>query len=169
MKKRITFLTLSALCLSILAISNVWADQYLGETTWTSTITDSSDNQPNTTFTVTGGIDKINSHYFLFQGYVIPPDDLPYVLSGSGVLTGDNLILTLTSSQEHNSQWLDTGILQVSLNKATLSGTFYEVRTDLSPIRTYSDGYSIGTLTLSGKAIRLNPVNPATQMLLLDN
>ena len=99
MKKRIAFLMLlSVLCLSVLAASNSWADKYLGETTWTVTITDSSDNQSNTTFTLTGGINKINSHYFLFQGYVIPPSDLPYILSGSGVLVGNNLVLTLTSS-----------------------------------------------------------------------
>ena len=170
MKKRIAFLMLlSVLCLSVLAASNSWADKYLGETTWTVTITDSSDNQSNTTFTLTGGINKINSHYFLFQGYVIPPSDLPYILSGSGVLVGNNLVLTLTSSQEHTSQWCDTGILHASLNMSTLSGTFYEVRTDLSPTKTYAYGYSIGTLTLSGKEIPLNPIIPANQMLLLDN
>ena len=170
MNKKITYVILGILLLSVLVISNAWADRYLGETTWTVTITSSSDDNPPEAITLTGGISRVNSSYYLFQGYVLDPNSLdpPVILSGSGVVIDNNLILTLKVSQDHPSGWRDTGVLRATLNRTTLNGTFYEVHTDLSPDRTYDEGYNIGTLSRSGKTIPLNPVMAPINQLLLD-
>ena len=170
MRKKMTFLVLSIWFLLALTIPNAMADTYLGQTTWTVEISESSSNPPGVTLTLTGGITRVGGTYYLFQGYVLPPDgDLPFVLSGSGVLIGKNLLLTLTTSQEHTSSWRDTGVLRATIDKTSLNGSFYEVRTDLDlSDKTFHREYSLGTLTRTGQAISLTPANAAMLILLLE-
>ena len=160
MKTKVCVFSLGAFLFLAMAIPQVQASTFLGQTTWTVTITETSnDTPPGTTFTITGSISMVGGAYYLFQGYVSPQDDLPYVVSGSGVLINDNLILTLSSSQDHSdNDWSDTGIMRCTINKSNFNGTFYEIQTDLDRAatpKTISHGYTIGTLTCTGGVLPL--------------
>jgi hypothetical protein len=165
MRARITVLVLSAFIILGFNTSSARAGgsvTYLGKTTWTFTITDSTKQSDiGMTATITGGISKIGDEFYLFQGYVISPDDGPFVVSGSGFLmkgtTGNTLEFTLSESQHHtDSTWRDGGVMHISIDETTLNGTFYDIGHDFktdSTDRQFDERFSAGTLTLNGSTI----------------
>ena len=157
MKAKVCFWVLGAWLILALTIPPVQASTYLGQYTWTFTITESSSELPPFTITLTGGISKVGGSYYLFQGYIIVPDDFPIVLTGSGVLLNDTLYLTLADSQNPTDNSSDgTGILRVTINKSTLDGNFYEVGTDLdTSYKIIDHSYCIGTLKCTGGTLPL--------------
>jgi hypothetical protein len=157
MKAKVCFWVLGVLLILALTNPPAQASTYLGQYTWTITITESSSELPPFAITLTGGISKVGGSYYLFQGYIIVPDDFPVMLSGSGVLLEDTLYLTLGDSQNHTDNSSDdTGILRVTINKSTLNGDFYEVSTDLDTSdKQIQHGYSIGTLQCTGGTLPL--------------
>ena len=177
MRGKIAVLALTALIILGLSASQalaVNAVTYLGKTTWTAKITDDTDpTKIGITFTITGGISKVGDEFYLFQGYVIPDDDGPFVLSGAGFLNGNTLVFTLADSQDHTSKtWRDSGVMHVSIDKSTQNGTFYDIGHDfdtgLSRNCLIKD-YTAGTLTLKGSPIPLAPALAGSQQLLLLN
>jgi hypothetical protein len=174
MRARIAVLAISSLIVLGLTSSNALAVSlnYLGKTTWTFTITDSTKQSDiGGSATVTGAISKVGDEFYLFQGYVILPDDGPVVMSGSGFMMGNTLEFTVSMSQNHTSNtWRDSSTGRLSLDRTTLNGTFYDIGHDFKtdPADRRFDGrYSAGTLTRSGPAIPLN-ASPAPLQLLLD-
>ena len=121
MKVKVSVLALTLVLILGLSSSQVQAvstPQYLGKTTWEITITD--DTNPakiGAKFTITGGVTKVGDEFYLFQGYVIPDGDGPFVVSGSGFLNGNTLEFTLSESQRHTSDtWRDSGVMHVSMD-----------------------------------------------------
>lgn len=161
MKKKVSVCVIGSFLFLAMVIPQVQASTFLGETTWTITISENSgNNNPiGATFTLTGGISKVGGNYYLFQGYLSIPDELPSVLSGAGVLSNDNLILTASSSRNDSEiAKSDTGVIRIVLNKTTLNGTFYEVRTVLdneTNPKTISHGYTIGSINCTGQVLPL--------------
>jgi hypothetical protein len=176
MKGRISILALTVVLILGLGAATALASNvtYLGKTTWTATITDSFPDATKITgtFTVTGGISKVGDEFYLFQGYVIPSGDGPFVMSGSGFMNGSTLVFTLSESQQHTSEtWRDSGVMHIEVDKTNLSGTFYDIGTDFDtgPARTFGNHrYTAGTLTRSGGLIPLAPGLTASQLLLLE-
>ncbi len=175
MKRRICVLTLTALLFLGLSIAQALAAgsvTYLGKTTWTATINDSTQaGQVGATFTITGGVSKVGDEFYLFQGYVTPSGDGPFIISGSGVLIGNTLFFTLTESQRHTDTWRDGGVMHVEIDKTSQGGTFYDIGHDFdtkSTSRAFDQRYTAGTLTLAGAPIPLG-ANLAPQQLLLLN
>jgi hypothetical protein len=172
---KIAVLALTALIILGLSASQALAVNsvtYLGKTTWTATITDDTNSTKiNQTFTVTGGISKVGDEFYLFQGYVIPNGDGPFVMSGSGFLNGTTLEFTLSESQQHTSEtWRDGGVMHVSIDKSTQNGTFYDIGHDFDQGgRTWDQRFTAGTLTLKGSPIPMAPALAASQELLLLN
>lgn len=174
MRTKIIVLALSSLTILGLSISSAWAGRsvtYLGKTTWTFTITDSTKQSDiGMSATVTGGISKVGDEFYLFQGYIILPDDGPVVMSGSGFLMGNTLEFTLCISQYHTSNtWRDTSTGHLSLDKTSLNGTFYDIGYDFKtdPTDRKFDGrYSVGTLTRTGHSIPFNMSLAPIQLLL---
>jgi hypothetical protein len=84
-------------------------------------------------------------------GRVAPPDDDPFILTGSGIILGTRLYMNLISTQHHTSEsWLDSGVMQVriDLDKDDWSGDFYEIRNDLNTeTPQVAHGFSLGTLS----------------------
>lgn len=84
-------------------------------------------------------------------GKVTPPDDDPFIITGSGVILGTKLYMNLTSTQHHTSEsWLDSGIMQVRIDLAQTDwpGDFYEIRNDLDTATSQvHHGFSLGTLS----------------------
>ncbi|MCX5888523.1 MAG: hypothetical protein NTY36_03625 [Deltaproteobacteria bacterium] len=173
MRAKIAVLSLTALVILGLSVSQALAVNsvnYLGKTTWTAAITDDTDpTAMGNAFTVTGGISKVGDEFYLFQGYVIPEGDGPFVLSGSGFMNGNTLVFTLSSSQDHtNKTHRDSGVMHVSIDKTTLNGTFYDISTIFDKdARTFGQHYTAGTLTLKGQPIPLAPALAGLQQLLL--
>ena len=174
MRRNIAVLILSSLIILMLSASNSLAGSsvsYLGKTTWTISITDSTKpSDIGMSGTITGGISKVGDEFYLFQGYIIVPGDGPVVMSGSGFVSGNTLTLTLCESQYHTSStWRDSGVTHVSVDKTTLDGTFYSIgydfKTDPSD-RKFDDRYSAGTLTRTGPVIPVNIPFVPLQLLL---
>jgi hypothetical protein len=180
MKGKMAVLALTLVLILGLSSSQAQAastPQYLGQTTWTAYINQSTDPENlNVSFPVTGGITKVGGNFYLFQGYVAPDGEKPFVLAGSGVIINNRLLLNLSTTQDHSpGSWRDTGMMQVNLDTAAgqnyLSGTFYEVGHDFNPSggeEPFDQRFTGGTLTLSGLPINLNPgtMAPISSLLL---
>ena len=172
MKRRISVLALTMLFLLGLSIAHALAASsvtYLGKSTWTATITDSTQNQTGATFTITGGISKVGGEFYLFQGYVNPDNDGPFIIGGSGVLIGNTIYFTLSESQNHTSTWRDGGVMHVEIDKTSQGGTFYDIGHDFDTnARTFDQRYTAGTLTRTGSPIPLASSLAAPELLLLN-
>ena len=163
MRTKISVLAISSLVILWLSAANTLAGSpvnYLGKTTWTFTITDSTKHDDiGMSLTVTGGISKVGDEFYLFQGYLVVPNDGPFVMSGSGFMSGNTLTFTCRASQSHTSSpWRDGGVVQLSIDKTTLNGTFYSIGYDFNTDpgdRIFDDRYSSGTLTRTGPVISL--------------
>jgi hypothetical protein len=165
--------------LSILAESAVLAaPQYLGETTWTLTITQTEDGpvSPPVLVTMKGCITRMGGAYYTTQIYVDPAPDGNPIGSGGGILVGNLLYLTLNHSQQHVGTDRETGVTHVELDKATLNGTFYQVvrsfdtaSAGANPV--FTDHFWAGTLTRTGQSINLTPASgvASTSLLLLED
>jgi hypothetical protein len=172
----VVLVIMAAVWLLLLGAPGQAAAQFLGQSTWTVSIAqDEKGPVSNKSFTMTGAVTRLGGTYYAMQGYVILPDDGPFMLAGGGVLIGEALFLTLTTSQLHtDSPWRDTGVMQVQLNKTTLSGTFYEVghdfRADSSgPSPVFDSRFTAGTVTLAGPPIPLSSsLTGPTSLLLTD-
>lgn len=179
MRGKLAVLALIALIILGLNVSQVLAANavtYLGKTTWTATITDDTNSTKiNQTFTVTGGISKVGDEFYLFQGYVMPNGDGPFVMSGSGFLNANTntLEFTLSESQQHTSEtWCDSGVMHVTIKTSDQSGSFYDIGHDFNPAvgqRVFDERYTAGTLALKGSPINLAPALAGAQQLLLLN
>jgi hypothetical protein len=160
MKVKISVLALTAMLFLGLTAANALAGNsfnFLGQTTWTVTISE-RETGPVTPFsiTMTGAISKLGPNYYLFQGSVQIPDDNPFFLSGGGSLVTlhdaqtPTLVLTLNTSQLHTDFNRDTGIMHVEINPSNLNGTFYEVGHDFNRdpnSRSFSQRFTAGSLS----------------------
>jgi hypothetical protein len=173
MKVKISVLALTLALIMGLNLSSAQATStptYLGKTTWTAKITDDTDSKKiNITFTITGGITKVGDEFYLFQGYVIPEGDGPFVVSGSGFLNGNTLEFTLSESQWHTSEsWRDSGVMHVSIDKTTQDGTFYDIGHDFDQsARVFDQRFTAGTLTCNSPIPLASAATAATNLLLL--
>ena len=147
---------------------------YLGKTTWTVTITDSTTpDMIGVSFTLTGGISKVGDEFYLFQGYVTFAGDEPLVLSGSGYLAGNTYTFSMCMTQGHTSgsqqYWRDGGVVRATIDKATQDGTFYDIGHDFNTSsRTFRERFTAATLTRTGSPIPLGASAGAQQLLLLE-
>jgi hypothetical protein len=176
MRGKITVLVLTALMILGLSVSNalaVNAVNYLGKTTWTAEVTDDNIlDKIGQSFTNTGGISKVGDEFYLFQGYITVGTDGPFIMSGSGIMVGTELVFTLSESQQHTSiTWRDSGVMHVTINTSTQNGTFYDIGHDFDPdTRQFDNRFTAGNLTLKGPAINLTPGASvgSTSLLLLE-
>lgn len=80
---------------------------------------------------LTLGVTYNGGSYFTVQGYSDSKDDNPFVASGSGVLIGDELFMTLKTTQTHiHNNYHDAGTMQMRLSLPSLHGTFWYVSLD---------------------------------------
>ena len=175
MKTRFLVLALTALLILGMSITSALGTNvtYLGKTTWTATVSDTTVTgvKPGDTFTITGGISKVGEEFYMFQGYVTPNTDGPFVVSGGGFLMGNTLIFTCSEAQQHTGASRDSGVMYITLDKTTLAGTFYDIGNDFDlSQRTFNQRYTAGNLALSGTPIPMGAgANLVPQQLLLLN
>jgi len=164
-KGTVALVIMGTVCLLLLGAPSPGVAQYLGETTWTVSITQDEYGPKSNTSIMTGAITRAGGAYYTMQGYANPPGDAPFILAGGGVLIGQTLYLTLTASQLHTNSpdnWRDTSVVQFQLDKTTLNGTLYEVGHDFKlssagPSPIFGSQFAAGTVTRTGPAINLTP------------
>jgi hypothetical protein len=162
MKKGVFALIVMAVLYLVLLGAPCWGGpQYLGQSTWTFSITLRESGPVSESASMTGAITRMGGTYYSFQGYVSLPDDGPIILAGGGVLVGDILYLNLTCTQKHTeNDWRDTEIIHLELDKSTLNGTFYSVGQDFDEstagtTQDFDSRFQAGTLTRTGSPIVL--------------
>ena len=175
-KKAVVCVFLVSWGLLILGAPAVVAAQYLGETTWTITVTHDEHGllDPPWVLTMKGCITRQGGAYYTVQTFLDPSPDGNPIGSGGGILVGDLLYLTLAHSQKHLDTDREAGVTHTELDKATLNGTFYQIVRSFNtatagetPI--FRDHFWSGTLTRTGPAINLNPnINGSMSLLLLE-
>ena len=124
-KGKIVFFCIATLCLVFMCMPSWGAPQYLGESTWTLTITMDEHGVVSEDFsgTVKMAITRMGGTYYTVQGYVDIPDDGPFIMTGGGILMGETIYLSLSGSQQHtDNNWRDTGILHVGSYKSSFNG-----------------------------------------------
>lgn len=167
-------------CLKVLVVAAVlvwWstalaphagASTYLGEFTWNVHETMTEDGPADRNYTMILGLSKISSTHFLVQGKIlIPPSTLFQIISGGGVIVGDNLLLNLQSVQAPPDYPAGSHVY-VQINKYTCNGTIYHVGpTFLTTSRTFDNSFGSGTLTVVPPLPVLTS-SPSSLPLLLD-
>ena len=162
--------------LMLVLTTPIWgeaAPQFLGETSWTVTQSQSQSGSivPPKTFTVTGGITRQGGSYYSFQGYTLVASAEPLIISGGGVLIGNTVYFTLTGSQKYNPGRMSE-VLQAKVDKNTLTGTYYSVQFDfdtstIGPNPFLAFYYVAGSMDRTGPPINLTPSAGAASLLLL--
>jgi hypothetical protein len=173
-KEKVALAIMGLMWLLLLGTPSPGAAQYLGETTWTVSLTQDEHGAKTETLSMTGAITRMGGAYYAMQGYVNVPNDGPVILAGSGVLIGEYLYLNLTSTQYHPDNWRNTGVVQVQMNRSNLNATFYEVGNSfdlgsIGPSPTFGSYFTVGSLTRTGPLLVLNPyTGGSTSLLLMD-
>lgn len=156
--------------LTLLTLADKAAAQYLGEIIWTATITHHETGPviPPETTTVTVGLTRTGGNYYSFRGHVA--GSYPTILNGGGVLLGDTLCLTGSSAQQEEFDHRNSGgVVYIELNRTTLNGTFFEVRTSFNTVgASFGNHYTAGTLTRTGGISALGMSFPGATGLLLE-
>lgn len=169
-KGRLLLVLTGLLNLALLTWPPAGSAQYLGEIIWTVTIThkESGPVIPPETATLTAGLTRGGGNYYSFQG-LVTGTLYPLVLSGGGVLSGDTLLLTAsTGQQEEMDNSKSGGVVYIEVNRTTLNGTFFEVRTKFNTVsRSFQNQYTAGTLTRTGGISTLGMSFPGANDLLL--
>ncbi|MFZ5775150.1 MAG: hypothetical protein ACOY3Z_06685 [Thermodesulfobacteriota bacterium] len=146
---RIAAIGLFALVMA-LPVPGAKAETYLGKVCLTSTIT-TRETGPVTPQEVTAEYDltHLGGNSYALAGYINFADE-PFVTTGHGMVIGNEFFLNVTTTQSHTDGWRDTGINQTRLNLSTMTGTFYEIGHDYSPVSSQWDTrYTAGTVAVT--------------------
>jgi hypothetical protein len=175
-KLMVGLIMVASVCCLVLGLPGQGAaQQYLGETTWTVTKTKNQNGSitPKSA-TLTAGITRMGGQFYTMTGSIDASPNGYVILSGGGVLIGNTIYLTLTTSQQRADAERDTSVLHAELDAATLNGSFYDVELDfdtstfgLNPV--FPSKYSEGSVTRTGPFIKLHPQITGLQLLLEDN
>lgn len=152
-----TALGLLVICFGLAFSSPAAAYQFLGEFTWNVHETMSEDGPVDQNYTMTLGLSKVSSTYFQVQGKVLlpPADTLFVIVSGGGVLVGDDLHLTLHYTSVPGVEY-SSGLIHAQVNKTTFAGTFYRIGENFRLPSSFGSNFSSGDLTIVGKIPQLN-------------
>lgn len=89
-----------------------------------------------------------NGSILNLSGKVNVTGDSPFYIMGVASATPTTIVANLATSQVHADGWRDTGNMRVTLNAATLAGSFYELGLDFGKTNhTFDQRYTAGTLT----------------------
>ena len=133
--------------------------QYKGELTWSYHRTESASGSVNVYYTIKVGISYVGGSYYIVQGKVdmpAEPGEKPLIISGSAILEGSNLMITMHGSQPWTDGMKSTSIFYANVDKTTFNGTAWGNTNAFDTINRemYYD-YSAGTLNLTSAPIPL--------------
>jgi len=109
------------------------------------------------TFTGKLHVKKLNSKNCSVYLLAPQPDDGPAVFTGNCIIA-DKIYINMVETQVHTSEpWVDSEIMQVTLEPATLSGSFHQVSNDYNTSTGDTDhDYATGTFSKVDKSNCLN-------------
>lgn len=146
---------------------SLYAFQYKGEVTWSYHRTQDDAGSTNEYYTAKCGISYVGGAYYILQGRFDSPGENSCILSGSAIVEGNNLMVTMHGSHQLSNGITRTMILYANIDKTTFNGTAWGNTNDFDPFyRIMFYGYTAGTLTLTSSPIRLATSPPPVQMLL---
>ena len=154
--------------------SRVEASQYLGQVTWTWHKTTDEHGPTNKTETIVASLFLLgNSCYELVGSTTDTEIGGTSFGSGTAMLVGNNLIMTISGSKVRSDGRQETGIFQGQVDKTTFNGTGWVIKkrfdpASIGPNPVFIDKYAAGTLTLVGNPPPLGPATAAPMSLLLN-
>lgn len=154
--------------------SRVEASQYLGQVTWTWHKTMDEKGPTDKYETITAGLFFISGSYYELVGGSVDSTNGTVYGSGSAMLTGSNLFMTISGSQDRQDGTKETGIFHGQVDKTSFSGTGWVIKkrfdpASIGPTPIFIDKYAAGTLTLVGNPPPLGPATAASLSLLLND
>jgi hypothetical protein len=146
------------------------ASQFMGEYTWTIHQTLSEDGPMDETYTMIIGLSKVSGTYYQAQGrIIIPPSTLFMILSGGGLMVGDNLLFSFHYVRYPSDPDRSEGMVYFQINKTTGNGTFYHLGTNFDTAHgTFNNSFGSGEVTISGKVPVFATSASAFPLLLLE-
>jgi hypothetical protein len=150
------------------------ASQYLGQVSWTWHKTMNELGPTDKTETITASLFFIGGSSYELVGGSVETNNGNVYFSGSAVLTGSDLIMTISGSQDRLDGTKQTGIFHGQVDKTSFSGTGWAIKkrfdpTSIGPNPVFIDKYEAGTLTLVGNPPPLGPASTAPLSLLLND
>jgi len=127
---------------------------YIGEFCWSLHMTEDDKgpvNDQSVSATVRLSFTLMGDRYLSVQGILELSDgEFPVILGGSGVILGNEVLITVNTTQEHkNNSWLDAGIARIRIDLNTMNGTVWENRLDYERnTRQFDEGYGASSITL---------------------
>lgn len=164
-------LTLILLIILGLDIKGIYASQYKGELIWSYHRTKNAAGSVNEYYTVKCAISYVAGSYYIVQGrvdYPAMPGEKPLILSGSAIVEGSNIMITMSGAQPWTSGMNATPILYATVDKSTFNGTAWGNTMAFNTANRimYYD-YTAGDLTLTSTPIPLGvSIVPQVQLLL---
>jgi hypothetical protein len=150
-----------------MTVSQAAEIKYLGEVTWTATITEKTEGQTSEEppFSITVGITQLGASYsgtsyYIVQGTVNLPDDPLVILSGGGRNIGNDLVFSLTGAQD-GSNWFGGSILYVKVDKTSFNGSFKVITNEFDKIsRGFEPDYVAGDLVTAAPLPSASSTSP---------
>ena len=134
-------------------LPNAIAGDYLGEFCWLYQQTENAQGAvTKAPVLVRFGVTSMGNNYYTLQGSTVQvTDDNPAIFGGTAVIIGNDVFLTMETSQQHLTKpYRDSGVGQAHLALETLSGTFWGNAMNFdTQARVTGTFYSAGTMTFT--------------------
>jgi hypothetical protein len=154
--------------------SRVEASQYLGQVTWSWHKTTDEHGATDKYETVVVNLFLLgNSCYELVGSSTDTESGGTSFGTGSAMLVGSDLIMTISTTKVRSDGKQETAIFQGQVDKTTFNGTGWNIKRRFDPTTigtspVFIDKYGAGTLSLVGNKPPLGPSSTAPLQLLLD-
>lgn len=155
--------------------SRVDASQYLGQVTWSWHKTTDENGATDKTETIVVNLFLLgNSCYELVGSTTDTEIGGTSFGTGSAMLVGNNLIMTISTTKVRTDSKQETGIFQGQVDKTSFYGSGWIIKkrfdpASIGPNPVFTDKYAAGTLTLVGNPPPLGPASAASLSLLLND
>lgn len=148
--------------------NSLYAFQYKGEMTWSYHRTQTATGSTSQYYTIKGALSYVAGSYYIFQGRMDVPGEQSLILSGSAILEGSNLMVTMNGAEPFSNGMNQVIICYATVDKTTFNGTVWgNMMYFNTGNRIMSYDYSAGTLTCTSTPIPLTPSTTAPQINLL--
>ena len=112
-------------------------------------VTEDDDGPKNETVVFKMQFNPVKTGYGIVHSYFKPPDSGPIVMGGTYQSVGTSLFMNLMVTQKVSSSEREAEVVQVTINKSTLKGSFFSIGQEFDrSTRRYNQNYSSGTVTV---------------------
>ncbi len=146
MTRKIAFYSIASLSLAL--SSNALALTFNGDICYKVRYTQRETGAVNESINIKLHVKSLDANTCVAHSVITVPGDNPAFVSGTCSIGPTNIYLNLVETQVHKENWVDSEIMQVRLDPATLNGTIRVFSHDYDTMtHSFGDGYASGTLT----------------------